>query len=142
LLQVKNFNTVSEAPDDGAYINGMFLDGSRWDIEKSVAYNPHSHELFLKFLILSCDNSFTQNHYQSFIFICLSLLKFYHPILPVHTAIYRRELFNKRNYHRILLSCNRHLCCRNHCRRSSSFPPTFFSYPFHHHSSINTRHAS
>ena len=37
---------IEAAPDDGVYIDGLFMDGARWDTEKKIIADSHLGELF------------------------------------------------------------------------------------------------
>ena len=40
------YTEVTEKPEDGCYIYGIFLEGSRWDAKKHYISNPYPKELF------------------------------------------------------------------------------------------------
>lgn len=43
---------VTEPPDDGVYVNGMFMEGGRWDSRKKAISQPLPKELFSSFPII------------------------------------------------------------------------------------------
>jgi dynein heavy chain len=46
VLDVYNRDDVSEAPEDGVFIDGLFMDGARWDPDRRVVADSHLGELF------------------------------------------------------------------------------------------------
>ncbi|CAJ0963680.1 unnamed protein product [Ranitomeya imitator] len=45
-FQVLPLDTSDTSPEDGVYINGLFLDGARWDKESGVLAEQHPKILF------------------------------------------------------------------------------------------------
>merc|ERR1712179_470181 len=46
VLQVYQREEIESPPEDGVYINGLFMDGARWDNERQVVADSHLGELF------------------------------------------------------------------------------------------------
>jgi len=46
ILEYENASEVPEAPVDGVYAEGFFLDGARWDREKKVIWDSKHKEMF------------------------------------------------------------------------------------------------
>lgn len=44
-FQFLNLDTVSKPPVDGAYVNGLFLEGAKWDADKNILAEPETMKL-------------------------------------------------------------------------------------------------
>jgi len=49
VLKVADENGITDPPEDGCYIFGMFLEGARWDAEKFVLVESRAKELYTQF---------------------------------------------------------------------------------------------
>jgi dynein heavy chain len=47
-----SYQDVTEKPDDGCYIYGMFLEGARWDSKKHIISQPRPKELYSDFPLM------------------------------------------------------------------------------------------
>lgn len=46
---------MNEAPTNGCYINGLFLEGSRWDFEKNIIDDQHNNQLYCEMCTIFCE---------------------------------------------------------------------------------------
>lgn len=53
----KSESHIDEKPEDGAYVNGLFLEGARWDREKMELNESHPKILFDQLPVVSCNRA-------------------------------------------------------------------------------------
>ena len=46
IVDEKTHTDITEKPEDGCYVYGIFLEGARWDYKKHLMNNPYPKELF------------------------------------------------------------------------------------------------
>jgi dynein heavy chain len=49
---VEEIFQITERPEDGAYVYGMYLEGAKWDYDKHIVADSNPKELFINFPLL------------------------------------------------------------------------------------------